>query len=424
MGIEYQKGFGGHLESEAVKGALPIGQNSPQECPLGLYAEQLSGTAFTVPRVLNQRSWLYRKKPSVCTAKMKRVTAPKGFVKPETCVLEGKPLRWDPLHNLIDKKADFVDSLLTVAATGCVESKHGLMILFYHFEKQMEKKAFSNNDGDLLIVPQNGKLSITTEFGILEVDALEVAVIPRGIRFQVNCTNAVSGYILEVYDGHFEIPDLGPIGANGLANPQDFEIPKAAFLDDSDGWKLVTKYGNDFYEQNGPCPFDVRAWRGNYHPYKYDLQNFNIINTVSYDHPDPSIFTVLTCKTGGYPPGTALADFVIFPPRWLCAKDTFRPPYFHRNCMSEFMGLVSGCYDAKEAGGFLPGGASLHSIMVPHGPDGETVTKAIKKNTNVPEFVGAGSMAFMFESGLYLKVNPALLTAIQSNYEDVWLNIP
>ena len=413
------------MESEAVKGALPHGQNSPQQCPLGLYAEQLSGTAFTVPRALNQRSWLYRKRPSVCAGVLQKVKCPKGFVKPGECKLEAAPLRWDPLEKFVEAaNGDFAEGLLTVAAAGNAEDKHGLMIMHYAFENPMVTKAFTSNDGDFLIVPQNGKLSITTEFGLLEVDPLEVAVIPRGMRFQVSGTTKCSGYMLEVYDGHFELPDLGPIGANGLANPQDFEMPVASFKEDSEQWTLVAKYGNEFYEQKGPCPFDVVAWRGNYYPYKFNLERFNTINTVSFDHPDPSIFTVLTCKGGAYPPGTALADFVIFPPRWLCASNTFRPPYFHRNCMSEYMGLITGEYDAKEGGGFVPGGASLHSIMIPHGPDGDTVGKAVKKDTSVPEFVGKGSMAFMFESSLYLKVNPLLQNAAQKDYHQVWQNIP
>lgn len=427
---KYQKGFGGHLESETIPGALPFSQNSPQQCPMGLYAEQLSGTAFTVPRALNQRSWLYRKRPSVCAGPMRKIQSPQGFVKPVDCVLEARQLRWDPLDNFVENRDDdFVESLLTVSAAGSAEDRHGLMILHYAFEKNMDRKAFCSNDGDLLFVPQKGCLDIETEFGLMDVEPMEIAVIPRGIHFSIKSNeDAACGYLLEVYDGHFELPDLGPIGANGLANPQDFEIP-CAFYDEKREkedaeWHLITKYGNEFYEQTAKCPFDVLGWRGNYHPYKYDLRKFNTINSVSYDHPDPSIFTVLTCKSGGYPPGTALADFVIFPPRWLCARDTFRPPYFHRNCMSEFMGLIKGEYDAKEGGGFLPGGASLHSIMVPHGPDGETVKKAATKDTSVPEFVGSGSMAFMFESSLFLKVNPRLFVKSQSNYEQIWQNIP
>ncbi len=285
-----------------------------------------------------------------------------------------------------------------------------------------------NSDGDMLIVPQQGTLLITTEFGKLVVESSEIAVVQRGIKFKVDLVQGpVRGYILEVYNGHFELPDLGPIGANGLADPRHFLHPSAAFEDVETEYRIINKYQNHYFEAIQPhSPFDVVAWHGNYVPYKYDLRKFNTINSVTFDHPDPSIYTVLTVKTPT--PGTALADFVIFPPRWMVAEHTFRPPYFHRNVMSEFMGLINGSYDAK-AEGFNPGGFSLHSMMTPHGPDHSTYEKAVAEEM-VPKKFDAG-LAFMFESSLMMNVTKWAVQAttdqihgqsapLQKEYYKVW----
>lgn len=276
-------------------------------------------------------------------------------------------------------------------------------------------------------------MAVKTEFGSLKVEVNEICVVPRGIVFQVDCLDPSTapfarGYILEIFSGHFELPDLGPIGANGLANPQDFLYPRAEFdrEDSQNGtWTVLNKFGNELFaaERSG-SPFNVVAWRGNYAPFKYNLARFNTINSVSWDHPDPSIFTVLTCKGG--PAGDPIADFVIFPPRWQVAEHTFRPPYFHRNAMSEFMGLILGDYEAKQDGGFQPGGASLHSLMTPHGPDAITF-KAATADPDVPQTprkVAEGTMAFMFETSLMLAVTPWALARIQKNYCQVWADLP
>ncbi|KJH45329.1 homogentisate 1,2-dioxygenase [Dictyocaulus viviparus] len=330
------------------------GYTTYSKCPHGLYAEQLSGTAFTAPRSVNKRSWLYRIRPSVVHKPFEKVSV-------ENCTndftgMEPTPnqYRWHPLPFPEVKGIDFIQGLYTICGGGDVVSRSGVAVHQYSCNSSMYGKAFYNSDGDFLIVPQHGELKITTEFGRVHVGIQEIVVIPQGVRFSIDVNGPTRGYILEVYGTHFQLPDLGPIGANGLANPRDFKTPVAWFEDADIPFEIYNKYqGSFFVAQQDHSPFDVVAWHGNYVPFKYDLRNFNVINTVSFDHCDPSIFTVLTAPSVKM--GTAIADFVIFPPRWGVAEDTFRPPYYHRNCMSEYMGLILGCYEAKE-GGFRPGG--------------------------------------------------------------------
>ncbi|CAG8579680.1 7133_t:CDS:10 [Paraglomus occultum] len=415
---KYLSGFGNHFSSEALEGALPQGQNTPQKCPYGLYAEQLSGTAFTVDRQHNQRSWLYRIRPSVGHSPYvfyKRLHP--DFASSEMRYIPNQ-LRWSPFPlPADDNPVDFLDGLVTIAGAGDPTVRNGLAIHIYTCNKSMEKRAMYNSDGDFLIVPQTGRLDITTEFGKMLVEPLEIVVIPRGIKFSVRLPQThARGYILEVFGNHFELPDLGPIGANGLANPRDFLTPEAAFEDKGEAWQMYNKYAGQFFAAiQDHSPFNVVAWHGNYVPYTYDLRKFNAVNSVTFDHMDPSIFTVLTSKSAF--PGTAIADFVIFPPRWAVQEHTFRPPYFHRNCMAEFMGLITGEYEAK-AKGFLPGGASL---MTPHGPDATTFEKASNEKL-VPTRVADNTMAFMFESSLMLGTTQWALSTevLQNDYEQVW----
>ncbi|KAI6775825.1 hypothetical protein HG530_002583 [Fusarium avenaceum] len=417
----YQNGFNCHLESEAVEGALPIGHNSPQKPPYGLYAEKLSGTAFTAPRHENKQTWLYRVLPSCAHPPYQANTEPTSDVnKTLDGAEDGKlhyipnQLRWDPFDHDEAKDMDFVSGLRLVAGAGDPTLKEGLGMYIYAAGKSMdEKSAFYSADGDLLIVAQEGALDIRTEFGWLLVRPMEIAVIPRGVKYQVHLPSGPArGYALELYQGHFNLPELGPIGSNGLANARDFQSPVACFSEDfgatasegSSKYTVSVKFNNNLFKTvQAHTPFDVVAWHGNYYPYKYDLGRFNTIGSISFDHPDPSIFTVLSAPTNT--PGTAVADFVIFPPRWLVGEDTFRPPWYHRNTMSEFMGLIQGGYDAKRggAGGFVPGGASLHNVMSGHGPDAESYEGA--RNAELkPVKVGGGSCAFMFESCLMVGV--------------------
>jgi len=424
--LTYLSGFGSEVASEDPRcpNSLPVGQNSPQKCPYGLYAEQLSGSAFTAPRDYNKRSWLYRIRPSVLHQPWKRIEN-QGNLTNRFDDAEPNPaqLRWKPFD--IPKKeqsqVDFVQGLSTVAGAGEPKCRHGAAIHIYACNKSMGNQAFYNSDGDFLIVPQLGKLYITTEFGKMVVEPLEICVIQLGMRFNVAVEGESRGYVLEVYDAHFRLPDLGPIGANGLANPRDFLIPSAWYEDvDNQEYQVISKYqGALFTVKQGHSPFDVVSWHGNYSPYKYHLSNFMVINSVSFDHPDPSIFTVLTCQS--VRPGVAIADFVIFPPRWATTEKTFRPPYYHRNCMSEFMGLIVGSYEAKE-GDFLPGGASLHSMMTPHGPDADCFEKCSTGELK-PQRVADGTMAFMFESCLSLAVSPwgqKFCQKVDENYWKCW----
>ena len=438
-------GFGSHVSTEAIPNALPRGQNSPQEAPFGLYAEQLSGTAFTAARHRNLRSWLYRIRPSVVHTDFTGPLDHNGGIPTsinDDFVITPNQLRWSPLELELDdekeKNVDFVDGMSSVAGAGDPSLKEGCCILNYLCNQDMTNadgksgRVMCNADGDLLIVPQQGALFISTEFGKLHVKPCEIVVIPRGIKFAVNLDLESSeddlftfarGYILEVYQGHFELPSLGPIGANGLANPRDFQIPVACYedLDVDVNFSIVQKYLGKFFSATlNHSPFDVVAWHGNYYPFKYDLENFCTMNSVSFDHPDPSIFTVLTVPTNE--PGVAVADFVIFPKRWMVADKTFRPPYYHRNTMSEYMGMIHGHYDAK-AGGFVPGGASLHSCMSPHGPDATTYENASKAELK-PQYFDGG-LAFMFESCYMLKVSPKALESPskQTDYQDCWQGI-
>lgn len=383
---------------------MPVGANSPQKCPYGTYAEKLSGTAFTAPRNENLQSWLYRILPSASHLDFAPYEIPLAGLTAADSGVHNIPnqLRWDPFE--LDNQADWISGLKRLGGAGSPASKHGLGIYIYAAGRDMQDRAaYYSSDGDFLVVPQQGTLDIQTELGDLLVRPNEIVVIPRGIKYRVTLPEgAARGYGLELYHGHFQLPELGPIGSNCLANARDFQIPHARFNQDTSAtWSIINKFDNDmFVAKQDHTPFDVVAWHGRYYPFKYDLGRYSVIGSTSFDHPDPSIYTVLTAPSDQ--PGTAVADFVIFPPRWLVQEGTFRPPWYHRNTMSEFMGLIAGNYDAK-AGGFQPAGASLHNVMTAHGPDAETFEKASNADLR-PQKVGEGSMAFMFESSLMIGV--------------------
>jgi homogentisate 1,2-dioxygenase len=419
----YMSGFGNEFASEAIDGALPEGQNSPQRVAHGLYAEQLSGTAFTAPRGHNRRSWLYRIRPAAVHGTFSPFEQPRfhngfgdgGPVSPDQ-------LRWSPL-SIPDTPTDFVEGLYTVAGNGAPSAHAGVGIHLYAANASMRGRYFYDADGELLIVPQQGRLLLHTELGVIEVEPQQIAVIPRGVRFRVVLPDGPSrGYICENFGGLLRLPDLGPIGANGLANPRDFETPNAAYEDIAGSFELVAKFEGHLWRADiDHSPLDVVAWHGNYAPYRYDLRRFNAIGSISFDHPDPSIFTVLTSPSEI--PGTANMDFAIFPPRWLVAQHTFRPPWFHRNVASEFMGLVHGAYDAK-AEGFVPGGASLHNCMSGHGPDAATFEKASHADLSKPDVI-ADTMAFMFETRSVLRPTRQALDAShrQGDYQQCWAGL-
>ncbi len=415
----YMPGFGGHFASEAAPGALPHGQNAPQRPPLGLYTEQLSGTAFTAPRAENRRSWLYRIRPSAAHPPYK--PRAQGLIRsgPFTeAPATPNRLRWDPVE-IGAAPRDFIDGLVTVAGNGDAAMGHGLGVHLYLANRSMQGRVFYDADGELLLVPQDGRLSIFTELGVLELAPGEMGVIPRGVKFRVELLDGTArGYVCENYGALFRLPELGPIGANGLANVRDFLTPVAAFEDVDQPTEVIQKFQGALWSTTlDRSPLDVVAWHGNLAPYKYDLALFNTINTVSFDHPDPSIFTVLTSPSDT--PGTANADFVIFPPRWMVAEHTFRPPWFHRNVMSEFMGLVHGAYDAK-AGGFAPGGMSLHNAMSAHGPDVASHTAASAADLKPHKI--ENTLAFMFESRFVFRPTAWAMesAALQGDYDACW----
>ncbi|WP_374442767.1 homogentisate 1,2-dioxygenase [Pseudomonas panipatensis] len=413
--LAYQSGFNNQFSSEALPGALPSGRNSPQQAPYGLYAEQLSGTAFTVPRSEARRTWLYRIKPSANHPAFQRLE--RQIRGRDTGPVTPNRLRWDP-QPIPAEATDFLDGLLTVAATADAEQASGISVHLYCANASMQR-VFFNADGEWLIVPQQGRLRLATELGLLDIEPQEIAVIPRGMKFRVELLDSSArGYICENHGAALRLPDLGPIGSNGLANPRDFLVPLAHYEERDEPVQLVQKFLGELWAcELDHSPLDVVAWHGNHVPYKYDLRLFNTLGTVSYDHPDPSIFTVLTSPSDTQ--GMANVDFVIFPPRWMVAESTFRPPWFHRNLMNEFMGLIHGAYDAK-AEGFAPGGASLHNCMSAHGPDNASTVQAIAAELK-PQKIDH-TMAFMFETGRVLRPSRYALECpqLQRDYDACW----
>ena len=445
MDLSYQTGFGNEFATEALKGALPIGHNSPKKAPLGLYTEQFSGTAFTAPRDRNKRTWTYRIRPSVLHKPFKQLENNRFKSTPfNEIVTTPNQLRWDPLP-MPETETDFIDGIMTIAGNGDSLSQTGMAVHIFACNAPMRDRYFYNADGEMLIVPEMGSLTIYTELGVIEIEPGHVAVLPRGLKFRVKlgttggnasvnerASTQVSdtlpdgrvsarqarGYICENYGQHFRLPDLGPIGANGLANSRDFETPVAWYEDKETTCEIVAKFSGNLWScEIDHSPLDVVAWHGNYAPYRYDLRRFNTIGSISFDHPDPSIFTVLTSPSDLT--GTANCDFVIFPDRWLVAENTFRPPWYHRNVMSEYMGLIYGAYDAKEEG-FVPGGGSLHNQMSAHGPDLDAFEKA--SNAELSPQKLEGTMAFMFESRYIIRpTNFAMETSqLQHEYSEVW----
>ncbi|WP_328924905.1 homogentisate 1,2-dioxygenase [Streptomyces sp. NBC_00190] len=423
--LEYLTGFGNEHSSEAVPGALPLGRNSPQRAPLGLYAEQLSGSAFTEPRTHNRRSWLYRIRPSAAHPPFSRIDNGALRTAPFTeAAADPNRLRWNPLPDPAPG-TDFLAGLWTLGGNGDAAQRAGMAIHLYAANASMTDRVFSDSDGELLIVPERGGLLLRTEFGLLSVRPGEMALIPRGVRFRVELQDVgtdgaapARGYVCENYGQPFELPNLGPIGANGLAAARDFRAPVAAYEDSERPTEVINKFcGNLWSATYDHSPLDVVAWHGTHVPYVYDLRRFNVLGSISYDHPDPSIFTVLTSPSDT--PGLAGVDFVVFAPRWLVGEDTFRPPYFHRNVMSEYMGLIEGAYDAK-AEGFVPGGGSLHNMMSAHGPDRETFDRASAAELK-PQKIDDG-LAFMFETRWPITATAQAAGAdhLQRGYDDVW----
>jgi homogentisate 1,2-dioxygenase len=421
--LKYQIGLGNSHATEALPGALPLGRNSPQVCPYGLYAEHLSGTAFTVSRAESRRSWLYRIRPTALQAAFQPYDGITNWTNQfSTGPVTPNRLRWNPL-DIPKEPTDFLQGITTWAGNGHCDDQIGVSINLYVANRSMTKSVFYNADAEMLIVPQDGRLRLATELGLMDIEPYEIAVIPRGVRFRVELLDDTArGYMLENFGMALRPPELGPIGSNGLANVRDFQIPVAWYEDIEESTTLIAKFTGGFWHtQLGHSPLDVVAWHGTHAPYKYDLRNFNAVGSITFDHPDPSIFTVLTSPSDV--PGAANLDFAIFPPRILAMENTFRPPWFHRNTAGEFMGLIQGQYDAK-AEGFSPGGSSLHNSMSPHGPDAATFEKSIKADLSQPDYI-RDTMAFMFETRRVIRPTPTALSSstLQGDYDQAWAGL-
>ena len=420
----YMPGFGNDFETEALPGALPSGRNSPQRCAYGLYAEQLSGSPFTAPHATLERSWLYRIRPSVKhVRRFQKVSMPHWKTAPNIIedVISLGQYRWDPVP-FPDEKLTFVTGMRTITTAGDVGTQVGMAAHVYLANADMEEDYFFSADSELMVVPQLGRLLILTEFGKIDLEPLEIVVLPRGMMFQVRLMDGEArGFVCENYGAKFTLPNRGPIGANCLANPRDFKTPIAWFEEKESPCSVTIKWCGQFHQTEiDHSPLDVVAWHGNYAPYKYDLRTYSVIGSISFDHPDPSIFTVLTAPTAEE--GTANIDFVIFPPRWLVQEDTFRPPWYHRNIMSELMGNIIGVYDAKPEG-FVPGGISLHNCMLPHGPDVDAFEHATRSNLGPVKL--EDTMAFMFETRFPQQVTEfaAKDAPLQDNYVECWTGL-
>jgi homogentisate 1,2-dioxygenase len=416
----YMSGFGNSFETEALPGALPMGRNSPQRCAYGLYAEQLSGSPFTAPRGSNERSWLYRIRPSVRHSG-RFARADIGLWRTAPCMEYDMPigqLRWGPMA-MPEQDVTFLQGIRTMTTAGDANTQAGMAAHVYLITRSMVDQCFYNADGEFLFVPQKGDLRLVTEFGVIDIEPGEIAVIPRGVKFRVEVPKGPArGYLCENYGGAFTLPERGPIGANCLANSRDFLTPVASYEDKDTPTELFVKWGGSLWVTRLPhSPIDVVAWHGNYAPYKYDLRTYSPVGAISFDHPDPSIFTVLTSPSETA--GTANIDFVIFPERWAVADNTFRPPWYHMNIMSEFMGLIYGVYDARPQG-FVPGGISLHNCMLPHGPDREAFEQA--STVELKPVKMTGTMAFMFETRFPQRVTEYAATSavLDDNYADCW----
>lgn len=420
----YMSGFGNDFETEALPDALPQGRNSPQRCNYGLYGEQLSGTAFTAPSHQNERTWCYRIRPSVKhSARYEKIVLPYWQSAPlvDPDIISLGQYRWDPIPHTTDK-LNWLTGMRTMTTAGDVNTQVGMATHVYLVTTSMVDEYFYSADSELLIVPQEGELRLCTELGIIDLAPMEIAIIPRGLVYRVELVSGPArGFVCENYGQKFELPGRGPIGANCMANRRDFKTPVAAFEDHDAPSTVTIKWCGQFHRTHiGHSPLDVVAWHGNYAPVKYDLRTYCPIGSILFDHPDPSIFTVLTAASGV--PGTANIDFVLFRERWMTMEDTFRPPWYHKNVMSELMGNIYGQYDAKPQG-FAPGGLSLHNMMLPHGPDQNAFEKASTSELK-PEKLD-NTMSFMFETRFPQHLTPFAATEapLQDNYIDCWDSI-
>ncbi|KAF4335858.1 homogentisate 1 2-dioxygenase [Fusarium beomiforme] len=386
---EYQPGWGNRHQSEVIPGTLPIGQNNPQDRGFGLYTEGITYSSFAAPRGLNMSTYMYRARPSAAHQGYSRIET-KSHI--ENCFLSLNP-KVEPLYQQAewspfplpreDETIDFTDGLHTLGGSGDPNLRQGIAVYVYMINSSMINKAYCNTDGDFLITPQLGIIDIQTEMGRLFVQPGEICVIQRGVRFRINLAEGVPvarGHIAEVWGSMWELPDLGPIGGHGLANPRDFLYPVAHIDEDLHvPFKIVVKNnGKHVVISQDHSPFDVVAWHGNCVPYKYDLTKFVAQNSTSVDHTDPSINTVLTAKS--VDPHVPLADYLWFGPR-----------------ATEMLACIYGA-GLGRSDDFLPGGCSYEGGHTPHGGFGEEyITEAILQH-NEPRRILENQMTIMVES--------------------------
>ena len=425
----YQPGFGNRFATEAIPGVLPQACNTPQRCKYDLISEQLNGTPFVSPRASLLHAWFYRIHPSVAHRPFKRLPKQpdlEATFSPLNPNVEFSPqdLGWDQFSipsTAEGDEIDFVDVLKTIGGHGDPTVKEGLAVHVYLANAPMRNRAFCNNDGDMLILPQEGRLDIQTEFGRLMARPGELVVIQAGMRFTVTLPDGVGrGYIQEIYGSHYELPELGPVGSNGMALPRDFEIPVASFDVDLSPWEMVVKLaGQLFAYSQDHTPYDVVAWHGNYAPYKYAMEKFVASATVDRDQSDPSIYCVLTARSKI--PGVALSDFLVFTPKWSVTRNTFRPPYYHRNVATEIMGMMYGTWHGS-ATVLAPGGLTYEPSYMPHGESYERWKEATAADLR-PERVGEGAMAFMMHISGHVSLTKYALErsgALQPIQADMW----
>lgn len=418
----YMPGFGNDFETEALPGALPQGMNSPQRCEYGLYGEQLSGTAFTDVRP--ERTWCYRIRPSVKHShRYEKIDLPYWVSAPHVVpdVISLGQYRWNPVPHS-DQDLTWLTGMRTMTTAGDVNTQIGMATHIYLATESMVDSYFFSADSEMLVIPQEGHIRFCTELGIIDLEPKEIAIIPRGLLYRVEVLDGPArGFVCENYGQKFELPRRGPIGANCMANPRDFKTSVAAFEDREVHSMVTAKWCGQFHKTKiEQSPLDVVAWHGNYAPYKYDLRTYCPVGAVLFDHPDPSIFTVLTAPSGQ--PGTANIDFVLFRERWMVAEDTFRPPWYHKNIMSELMGNIYGQYDAKPEG-FVPGGVSLHNMMLPHGPDKNAFDGASNAKLGAEKL--DNTMSFMIETRFpqHLTEFASKEAPLQDDYVECWTSL-
>ncbi|GAD98612.1 homogentisate 1,2-dioxygenase, putative [Paecilomyces variotii No. 5] len=393
----YQVGFGNRFVSEAVPDTIPRdGRNLPQRANYDLYIEQLNGTTFVTCRKDMFNVWFHRIRPSCAHKALKPLEYKHDIVSVFSSQNEGVSFvpfnnEWGPLEIPLESKpTNFWQGIKTILGHGDPTLKEGVAVHQYAANLSMDKEAFVNHDGDYLFVPQQGRLDIQTELGRMMVLPGELFVIPAGLRFKVSLPDGPSrGYIQEIFGSHFELPDLGPIGSNGLALPQDFEIPVASYDLDTSSWEIITKLAGKLYHyEQAHTPFDVVGWHGNYVPYKYEIEKLLALSS-SKDQLDPSAYTILTAKSKI--PGVSITDFCAFTPKWVNSLNSWRPPYYHRTMGAEVMGMVRGEYGGS-AKTLEPGALTCDNAYVPHG---ETYD-AWKKHAFVdlePTLLGAGVLS-------------------------------